>query len=74
VAPQLNGLVHTHDAVVTWAGLTTSARKTMKLQRFRVRIGESEDVVEAVLHNYETLPEESTERLPPRRAWMLKDA
>lgn len=78
VVSQLNGLVHTHGAdyglLVTWAGLTKPARDAVKHQRFRVKVWESEDVVEAVLRNYERLPEKITERLPLRRVWMLKDA
>lgn len=77
VVSQLNGLVHTHGAdyglLVTWAGLTKPARDAVKHQRFRVKVWESEDVVEAVLRNYEKLPETITERLPLRRVWMLKD-
>lgn len=77
VVSQLNGLVHTHGAdyglLVTWAGLTKPARDTVKHQRFRVKVWESEDVVEAVLRNYEKLPENITERLPLRRVWMLKE-
>jgi restriction system protein len=78
VVSQLNGLVHTHGAdyglLVTWAGLTKPARDAVKHQRFRVKVWESEDVVEAVLRNYEKLPETITERLPLHRVWMLKDA
>ena len=77
VVSQLNGLVHTHGAdyglLVTWAGLTKPARDAVKRQRFRVKVWESEDVVEAVLRNYEKLPEKITERLPLRRVWMLKE-
>src|SRR5699024_90164 len=77
VVSQLNGLVHTHGAdyglLVTWTGLTKPARDAVKHQRFRVKVWESEDVVEAVLRNYEKLPETITERLPLRRVWMLKD-
>ena len=77
VVSQLNGLVSTHGAdyglLVTWAGLTKPARDAVKHQRFRVKVSESEDVVEAVLRNYEKLPETITERLPLRRVWMLKD-
>ena len=77
VVSQLNGLVHTHGAdyglLVTWTGLTKPARDAVKHQRFRVKVWESEDIVEAVLRNYEKLPETITERLPLRRVWMLKD-
>lgn len=78
VVAQLNGLVHTHGAdyglLATWAGLTKPARDAVKHQRFRVKVWDSTDIVEAVLRNYEKLPEDITERLPLRRVWMLKDA
>src|SRR5699024_10428319 len=75
---QLNGLVHTHGADYglpsTWSGLSQPARDAVKHQRFRVKVWHSTDIVEAVLRNYEKLPEDITERLPLRRVWMLKDA
>lgn len=78
VVAQLNGLVHTHGAdyglLATWAGLSKPARDAVKHQRFRVKVWDSTDIVEAVLRNYEKLPEDITERLPLRRVWMLKDA
>ena len=78
VVAQLNGLVHTHGAdyglLATWAGLSKPARDAVKHQRFRVKVWDSTDIVEAVLRNYEKLPENITERLPLRRVWMLKDA
>ena len=68
VVSQLNGLVHTHGAdyglLATWAGLTKPARDAVKHQR---------DIVDALLRNYERLPEDITERVPLRRVWMLKD-
>lgn len=77
VVAQLNGLVHTHGAdyglLATWSGLTKPARDAVKHQRFRVKVWDSTDIVEAVLRNYEKLPEDITERLPLRRVWMLKD-
>ena len=77
VVAQLNGLVSTHGAdyglLATWAGLSKPARDAVKHQRFRVKVWDSTDVVEAVLRNYEKLPEDITERLPLRRVWMLKD-
>ncbi|WP_269366729.1 restriction endonuclease [Brachybacterium paraconglomeratum] len=78
VVAQLNGLVHTHGAgygpLATWSGLSKPARDAVKHQRFRVKVWDSTDIVEAVLRNYEKLPEEITERLPLRRVWMLKVA
>ena len=78
VVAQLNGLVHTHGAdyglLATWSGLSKPARDAVKHQRFRVKVWDSTDIVEAVLRNYEKLPEDITERLPLRRVWMLKDA
>ncbi|WP_422116524.1 restriction endonuclease [Brachybacterium sp. UNK5269] len=78
VVAQLNGLVHTHGAdyglLATWAGLSKPARDAVKHQRFRVKVWDSTDIVEAFLRNYESLPEEIIERVPLRRVWMLKDA
>ncbi|UQN29222.1 restriction endonuclease [Brachybacterium kimchii] len=78
VVSQLNGLVHTHGAdyglLATWAGLSKPARDVVKHQRFRVKVWNSSDIVEAFFRNYEKLPESITERVPLRRVWMLKDS
>src|SRR5699024_9642356 len=59
VVAQLNGLVHTHGAgyglLATWSGLSKPARDAVKHQRFRVKVWDSTDIVEAVLRNYEKL-------------------
>lgn len=77
VVAQLNGLVATHGAdyglLVTWTGLSRPAREAVKHQRFRVKVWDSTDIVDAVLRNYERLPEAITSRLPLHRVWMLRD-
>ncbi|GAA4386019.1 restriction endonuclease [Tsukamurella soli] len=77
VVAQLNGLVATHGAdyglLATWAGLSRPARETVRHQRFRVKVWDSSDVVEAVLRNYEKLPDTITSRLQLQRVWMLRD-
>lgn len=77
VVAQLNGLVVTQGAdyglLATWAGLSKPARDAVKHQRFRVKVWDSKDIVDAVLRNYERLPETITSRLPLHRVWMLRD-
>lgn len=77
VVAQLNGLVTTHGAdyglLATWTGLSKPARDTVKHQRFRVKVWDAADVVDAVQRNYERLPEEIRTRLPLQRVWMLRD-
>lgn len=40
----------------------------------RVRLWEAEHVIEAVLANYDALPEEIRAKLPLKRVWMLSDS
>jgi len=77
VVSQLNGLVSTQGAdyglLVTWAGLSKPARDAVRHQRFKVKVWDSASVIDAVLRNYDRLPEAITGRVPLRRVWMLKD-
>jgi restriction system protein len=77
VVAQLNGLVMTQGAdyglLVTWTGLSRAARDAVKHQRFRVKVWDSGDVIDAVLRNYDKLPDDITSRLPLQRVWMLRD-
>jgi restriction system protein len=78
VVTQLHGVMTTYGAdqglLVAWGGLSKPARDALKNQHLRVRVWEAADVVDAVLRNYDRLPEEIREKLPLRRVWMLSDA
>jgi restriction system protein len=39
----------------------------------RVRVWEASDVVDAVLRNYDRLPEDIRSQIPLKRVWMLTD-
>jgi len=77
VVAQLNGLVSTHGAdyglLATWTGLSKPARDAVKHQRFRVKVWDSTDVIDALQRNYERLPEDIRARVPLQRVWMLRD-
>ena len=45
----------------------------MKHQRFRVKVWDSTDVIDALQRNYERLPEDIRARVPLQRVWMLRD-
>jgi predicted Mrr-cat superfamily restriction endonuclease len=51
--------------LVAWGGLSKPARDSLKNQQMRVRVWEASDVVDAVLRNYDRLPEEIRNQLPP---------
>lgn len=75
VISQLNGLVASQGAdyglIATWSGLSKPARDAVKHQRFKMKVWESADIIEAVQKNYERLPEDVRLRLPLRRVWVL---
>jgi restriction system protein len=77
IVTQLHGVMTTHGAeqglLVAWGGLTKPARDALKNQHLRVRVWEAPQVVEAVLRNYDRLPESIRAQLPLRRVWILGD-
>jgi len=77
VVAQLHGVITTHGAdqglLVAWGGVTRQARDALKNQHLRVRLWEAPDVVDAVLRNYDRLPEDIRAKLPLRRVWVLSD-
>ncbi len=75
VISQLTGLVASQGAdyglIATWAGLSKPARDAVKHQRFKIKVWESADIIEAVQNNYEKLPDDVRLRLPLQRVWMV---
>lgn len=78
IVSQLQGVMATYGAdqglFVAWGGLTKQARDTLRHQHLRVRVWEAGDVVDAVLRTYDSLPEETRNRLPLKRIWVLSDS
>lgn len=77
VVSQLHGVMSTYGArqglLVAWGGLTKQARDTLKANQLRVRVWESEDVIDEVLAHYGRLDEDIRGQLPLKRVWMLAD-
>ena len=77
VVAQLHGVMSTYGAdqglLVAWGGLSKPARDSLKNQQMRVRVWEASDVVDAVLRNYDRLPEDIRSQIPLKRVWMLAD-
>jgi restriction system protein len=57
--------------LVSWSGFTSAVPKEARLCFFSVRLWDSGDLVEAVLRNYDRLPEELQGELPLKRIWAL---
>jgi len=77
VVQQLHGAMSQHGAtqglLVSWGGLSKPARDLMQSHRMRVRLWEPPQVIDAVLANYDALPEEIRAKVPLKRVWMLSD-
>lgn len=75
VVQQLHGAMAQHGAtqglLVAWGGLSKPARDQIQNQKMRVRLWEASDVVDAVLANYDALPEELRAKVPLKHVWML---
>jgi restriction system protein len=77
VVRDLGGVMHAQNAdqglLVAWGGLSRQATTSVRNQQFRIRVWTAEDVIDAVLRAYESLPAEVQSRLPLTRVWMLAD-
>ncbi len=75
VVRELHGVLTTHGAeqalLVAWGGVNKVARQELRNQFFRVRVWDAEDLLNAVLKNYERLSEEIRADLPLKRIWSL---
>ena len=72
---ELHGLLATHSAekalLVAWGGVNRPARRELRTEFFRVRVWDADNLLGAVLRNYEKLDEELRSELPLKRIWTL---
>lgn len=59
--------------LVAWGGITKQARDALRHQHLRIRVWESNDVVDAVLRTYDRLPDDIRSQLPLKRIWVLAE-
>lgn len=72
---QLQGAITTHGAdhglLVAWGGLTSQAKQAVRAQRFRLRVWDADDLIEAICRTYERLPDEMQAKLPLKPVWVV---
>ncbi|MBX9987165.1 restriction endonuclease [Priestia aryabhattai] len=77
VVNSLLGVVASHGAsyglIVSMGGFTQDARKKAREQFFKVRLWDSNDLINATLRNYTKLSDEIQASLPLKQVWMLVD-
>ena len=77
VVRELHGVLSTHGAeqalLVAWGGVNKTARQELRSQFFRVRVWDADDLLDAVLRNYEEFSDELRADLPLKRVWTLVD-
>jgi len=75
VVRELHGVLSTHGAeqalLVAWGGVNRVAQRELHNQFFRVRVWDADDLLDAVLRNYDQLDEEWRTELPLKRIWSL---
>ena len=68
-------MLSTHGAdqalLVAWGGVNKTARQEVRSQFFRVRVWDADNLLDAVLRNYDKLSEELRADLPLKRVWSL---
>ena len=57
--------------LVAWGGVTDDARQEARSQTFRFSVWDADDLLDAVLRNYDNLSEELRAGLPLKRVWSL---
>ena len=57
--------------LVSWGGFNKAVEKEARLSFFSVRLWGADDLIEAVMKNYDHLPEELQNELPLKRIWAL---
>ena len=75
IVRELHGVLATHGAdqalLVAWGGVNKPARDELRSEFFRVRDWDADDLLDAILRNYERLDEEWRAELPLKRIWSL---
>ena len=75
VLRELNGTMQAFAAdqglLVSWSGFTQAAVREARQQRFRIRLWDQVDLVNAVLRTYSRLVPELQAELPLKQVWML---
>jgi restriction system protein len=79
-SPTLNQLIGSMQNVqadqgllVSWGGFKSSVDKEKPIQFFRVRLWDQDDLIEALLKNYDKLDSEFRTEIPLKQIWTLAD-
>ena len=75
VLRELQGVMQTfkadHGMLVSWGGFARPAEQEARALYFNVRLWDSENLLDAILDNYDRLPPDVTSALPLKRFWAL---
>jgi restriction system protein len=75
VLRNLQGILETFGAdqglLVCWGGFNQAVRKEARQSFFKVRLWSSDELLKAILANYDRLPEAIQAELPLKRIWRL---
>lgn len=75
VLREMQGVLSTFGAelglIISWGGFKRSVIQESRRHFFKIRLWDAGDLLEAVLENYEKLPEDIQKDLPLKRVWML---
>lgn len=73
----LNGAIGTTKAdqglLVAWGGLNKGGHDELRANRLKIRLWDSEDVLDQLFAVYDRLPAETRARLPLKQAWVLDE-
>ncbi len=61
----------THGLLVCWGGYTRAAEREARAQSYKIRLWGQDELLKALLSNYDRLSEEVKAELPFKRVWVL---
>ena len=67
----MKGFGANQGLLVSWGGYTSAVIGEARRLFFDIRLWDADDLVDALMENYERLPEDMRTQLPLKRIWML---
>lgn len=75
IVRELHGVLTTYGAdqglLVAWGGVNKKAKDELRNQFFRIRVWDSDDLIDALIRIYPSLPEELRAELPLKEIWTV---
>jgi len=62
-----------YGLLVSWNGFNSNVMKEVPKQFFRIRLWDSDDIIQQIFENYENLSPEIKAEIPLKQTWILNE-